>query len=486
MNQQTIIESFAYKFTDRFLAKGIGLVISIVLARLLSPETFGLLAIISVFINLAQIFVQGGFGSALVQNKTTSEDDYSTVFFLSLGIAILLNAVLFAFAPLIAAIYKDEALVWPLRVMVLSLPIGALNSVQNAKLQREMRFRQVMQCNLIATVISGAIGIATAYLGAELWSLVIYNLSGTIIATICMLAADKWYPRFVFSEERVKVFWSFGWKMVVSGFLCSLYNDIRSLAIGKKFSMTELAHYSKGQQFPEVIASTLDTTIQTVMLPIMSTEQDSVKRLKEILLNTVSASMFIVTPVMLGLAAVARTLIPLLLTDKWNACIPFMIVFCISYLTLPIMTSNLSLIKAMGRSDVYMKTEFVRRIVMLAILAVTVICFDSVTAIVVGYGLSSVLDIGIIMLTVERLTGLKWICQLKAIWKILLCGALMTLIVTSLDALVLPAIWKLCVQIVSGMISYACCALLFRLEPAKILVHFLKNQFQIQQKDARR
>jgi len=474
MDQRKVAESFVFKFAERIASKGIGFIISIILARLLDPNTFGLLAIISVFINLAQTFVQGGLGTALVQNKTTEKNDYSIVFFLSFGIAILLAIVLFLCAPLIAVIYKNNALIWPLRVMAFSLPIGSLNSMQNAKLQREMKFKLAMHCNLIATVISGAIGIAAAYMGAELWSLVIYSLAGTITVTICILIADKWYPRFVFSATRAKVFWGFGWKMLVSGLLCSLYNDIRSLIVGKKYSTVELAYYNRGQQFPEVIASTLDISVQAVMLPVMSAEQDSIKRLNEILLKSLSISMFIVTPVMLGLAAIAQTLIPLLLTEKWNESIPLMMVFCISNLTFPIMTTNLSLIKAMGRSDIYMRTEIVRRLAMLLVLLVSVIYFDSVMAIAIGYALSSVLDIWIIIFVVKRLTGLEWMCQMRHIWKILFSGAIMAIIVNVINYVQFPALGKLCIQILLGVVSYASCAFAFRLEPVKILGEIIK------------
>ena len=234
MNKGKVISSLVFKFVERLAVKGIGLVIGIILARLLAPELFGLVAIISVFINLAQTFVQSGLGTALVQNRTADEKDYSTVFYLSTGIAVLMIAVLFAIAPLVGRYYDNAALIWPLRVYSFSLLFGALNSVQNAKLQREMQFRVMMRCNLIATIISGAIGVAAAFLGAGLWALVIYYFSNQVIVAVCMLVAQRWYPKWMFSVKRAKELFGFGWKMLVSALLCSLYNDIRSLIIGKK------------------------------------------------------------------------------------------------------------------------------------------------------------------------------------------------------------------------------------------------------------
>jgi len=475
MKSHKIATAFAFKFIERVSAKSIGLVISIILARLLAPETFGLLAIITVFINLAQVFVHSGLSTALVQNRTTTREDYSTVFFFSLGIAAIFCVLLFMAAPWIAAFYKNQMLIWPIRAMSLSLPIGALNSVQNAKLQREMKFQKAMYCNLAATVIAGTIGVAAAYAGAELWALVIYQLSSIAIVTVIMLLADNWHPQLVFSYRRMKLFWSFSWKMLVSGLLCSLYNDIRSLIIAKRFSAADLAVYNKGQQFPDIIAHTMDSAMQAVMLPVMSEKQDSQKSLNEMLLKTQAMSMLFVAPVMLGLAAVAETLIPFLLTEKWSGSIPYLIIFGISYLTLPIGTTNLNLVKAMGRGDMYMKAEFIRRAVMLVVLLITVVCFRSVFAIAISFLVSSVLDILIILATVKRLTGLRFRSQFQSVWKTLLAGAVMFAAVHMMNVLTCGPLLKLAVQVVLGIAVYTGCVALLRTEPFLYLLQMAKS-----------
>ena len=450
-----VASSFAYKFIERFFVKIMGLIIGIVLARLLGPETFGLLAIITVFTNLAQTFVQSGLGVALVQNKATQKDDYSTVFYISFAIATVLVFVLFITAPIIAVFYERTELIWPLRVFSVSLFIGALSSVQVAKLQREMKFRLMMRCNLIATIVSGVVGIAAAYFGVGIWALVIYHLSQITISSVAMMIADKWHPEFVFSVVRAKELFGFGWKMLVSAVLCSLYNDLRSLIIGKRYSTESLAYYNKGQQFPEVIATTMDVSVQSVMLPVMSSEQDSVEKIKELTKRTVELSMFLVVPLMLGLASVAQTLIPVLLTEKWNESIPMMIVFCLAFVSFPLQTTNLSVIKALGRSDIYMKTEIIRRITMLVILLISVFVFDSVLAIAIGYLISLWIDAFIVVVASKMLIGIGWHRQLCWSWKTLLSGFVMAAGVIACGLIPMPSIAKLALQIVIGVVLYA-------------------------------
>ena len=454
MEQKSALRSFAYKFSERIAVKGLGLVISIILARLLVPEIFGLLAIVEVFINLAHTFISSGLGTALVQNRTTQEDDYSTVFFLSFGIALITNLILFVSAPIIGQFYKSDLIIWPLRVLSFTLLIGSVNTVQVAKMEREMRFRELMICNLVATVLSGAAGVAAAFCGLKLWALVIYHGAGTVITTISLTMLGKWRPRLVFSAARAKVFWGFGWKILVSALLCSLYGDARSLIIGKRYSTVDLAYYNKGQQFPSTLSNTLDTSVQSVMLPVMSRAQHSKSALNDYLMRNIALSSLIVTPAMFGLAAVSKTFFPYLLTEKWNQSIPFLCIYCLSYLLLPIHMSNLSVIKAKGRSDLYMKLEIIRRIVMLAILLPSIFCFNSVMAIAVGFLVSSIVDTFVIVAGTKRITDIGLGMQLSKLWKIFLSGFIMAVVVYFMNALALHPLLLLISQVAVGAAVY--------------------------------
>lgn len=477
MSRQNILSAFIFKFIERIAVKGIGLVISVILARLLSPETFGLLAIVMVFINLAHNLVVGGLGTALVQNRSTQEDDYSTVFFLSFAIAATSTLILFFGAPLVGKFYNSDAIVWPLRVLGFSLLFSALSSVQTAKLQREMRFKEMMICNLIATILSGILGLATAFMGWGLWALVVYSSASIFLTPFCLFIVDKWRPKFVFSVPRAKELWGFGWKMLVSSLLCSLYNDIRSLIVGKKYSTTDLAYYNRGQQFPDILANTLDISIQSVMLPVMSKVQDSKERLCEYLLKTTALSSFVVAPVMLGLAAVAKTFFPLLLTEKWNQSIPLLVVFCFSYLFIPVQTANLSLIKATGRSDLYMKSEIIRRIAMMVILLPSIFLFNSVMAIAIGFLISTIIDTCIIIFFVKTLTGVGFVKQFSKLWKILLCGVIMAATVYFMNTLPLLPMLQLSLQVIVGAVVYVACSFVLKVEPLFYGLDLLKKMF---------
>lgn len=454
MRREKVISSLVYKFIERFAIKGIGLFVGIVLARLISPEDFGQLAILSVFISLSQTIIQSGFSTALVQNKDVTEDDYSTVFYISMGISAGLIVVLFVTAPFISEYYGGSALIAPLRFYSFSLLFGAFNSIQVAKLQREMRFKATMICSLLATILSGILGVAMAYMGWGLWALVGYNFAHVIFSSIVMLFSVKWYPRLVFSVSRAKVLFGYGWKLLVSGVLCSLYADLRSLVIGKKFSAEALGYYNRGQQIPQIIAMTTDNAVQSVMLPVLSEAQDEKYRLKAILKRSMAMEALLIIPAMVGLALVAEPIVRLLYTETWLPCVPYMQWLCLAEVFAPVISSGLIAIKAMGRSDVYMKLEIVRRIMMVIVLAISVFCFYSVSAIAVGYFISQLLDAIIVAIPIWKLLGYSLFEQCKDLWKTFFATAGMGLVVLALNFISIHIVLKLIVQIVVGILAY--------------------------------
>lgn len=474
MKTQKVIISLLYKFVERILVKGLGLVISIILARLLVPEQFGIIAIILVFIDLSQTFVQGGLNSSLVQNKYTNIDDYSTVFFISIAIAIVLIVILWIVAPFIDNYYRGIGLVKPLRIFSLSLIFSAFNSIQIAKMQREMKFRQMLVCSAIATIFSGILGIIGAYWGFELWALILYYFSNTVISCVSMLTVSGWRPKAVFSVERAKLFYSYGWKMLISAILCSLYNNLRSLIIGRIFSQEELGYYNRGQQFPDMVGNTLDVSIQSVMFPVISTAQDNNRQVLNLLKNTIAFGSFIIMPAMLGLAAISEPLITLLLTEKWLPCVVYMQIICIGNMTIPLTSSNLVAIKAIGRSDLYMKLELVRRIVMLALLIASVVFFHSVRAIAIGYAISAWIDYVIITVVISHLLKYSFFEQLKDIWKSLFSTVIMffvTMIVTKIN---MNIHLIMVIQIGVGSITYIITNLLLKNGSLLYLIKLLK------------
>lgn len=474
MPKGKVLSSLIYKFSERLMVKGLGLIISIVLARLLSPTEFGQIALIMVFINLSIVIIDSGLSTALVQDKHTSSEDYSTVLYISLSIASFLIVLLWLTAPLIGNYYDDSTIVLPLRVYSFSLLIGACNSILVAKMQREMRFKQMMWCNLVACILSGSVGVIMAYAGYGIWALIAYYFSSSLITCILLLFITKWHPVLTFSIQRAKTLFSFGWKMLVSGFLCSLYYDIRALIIGKLYTPADLGYYNRGQQIPDVVSHTIDNAIQSVMFPVMAQSQDNKSIIRDMLLRTISMGALLMMPIMFGLAAIAEPLVSLLLTDKWLPSVVYMQLICMANVTVSLSSPNLVAIKSIGRSDVYMKLEVVRRVVMIVVLAISVLCFDSVMAIAIGYVFSLWLDYVIIAIPIKRLVGLSFKHQLGCIYKIMIASLLMATIIIMIGKLDLQPWLLLCIQIPTGMCVYVMFCYLLRIDGFHKLLNKLK------------
>lgn len=479
MDKKKIISSLVYKLIERLSVKGLGLIISILLARMLAPEDFGQIAIMNVFINLSQVIVDGGFTTALIQRKDVTERDYSTVFFINLGLAIVCYVSLQIVAPWISVYYAQD-ITEPLQIYAITVFFAAFNALQLARMQKRMEFRKIMVCSLIATVLSGITGIAAAYCNFGLWALVVYNILNNVIVCITAAISEKWLPKFEFSLHRAKLLFSYGWKMFVSAILCSLYGDIRSLVIGKKYSGNDLAYYNRGQQFPQVISHTLDSAIQSVMFPTMASVQDEKNKLARMLRAAQTMGAYVIMPTMFGLAAVSEPVVRLLLTEKWLPCVPYMQWLCIANAAVPIISSNLIAIKASGRSDIYMKLEMIRRLVMLCILVVSVVAFRSVLAIAVSFCISNCLDALISMFPAKRLVGYGIMDQLKDLYRILIASIVMFVAVQLMNALPWNSVILLGAQILTGAAVYVVLGCIMRIESQdnlwKLLMKVLKTK----------
>lgn len=473
MYKGTILSSLIYKFSERVLMKTLGLIISIILARLLNPTDFGQIAIIMVFVNLSTVLIDSGLSVALVQNNETSDVDYSTVFYISLSVSLFLMASIVLGAPFIAEYYDDKGLVAPLRVCSITLLFGVSNSITTAKLQREMKFKQMMWCNLLACIASGFLGILLAYSGYGIWSLIAYYLSSSALTCVMLLLTTRWYPLLVFSWDRAKVMFAFGWKMLVSGLLCSIYNDMRSLIVGKVYSPADLGYYNRGEQFPTVVSNTLDNAIQSVMFPVMARAQDNLLQVKSVLQKTFSVGVLLIVPIMLAMSVMSEPLINLLLTSKWLPAVPYMQAICIGCATIPMTSSCLVAIKALGRSDIYMKLELIRRVMMIIVLLITIFGFRSVLAIAIGFAISSWLDYFIIAIFVSRLLDYSIREQISDMWKQLLASAMMCFCIYGLSLCYLSGFMLLALQSIVGFVCYLAFCRLLKIESFNYMVSVL-------------
>lgn len=475
---QKTISSFFFKLIESVGNQGIAFIVSLYLARLLDTSDYGVLSMLLVFIAVAQVFVQSGLNTALIQRKDIDETDLSSVFYVSFGVAAAFYTLLFVLSPWLASFFRMPALKDTLRVMALILLPGSLVSVQTAVVSRQMAFRKLMIASLCATVLSGTVGLVMAKGGAGYWALVAQQMTNQCALAVLLLILIKWRPRRVFSFARVKSHLRFGWKLLVSGLMDTGFTNLRSAVIGKQFSDAALGFYTRGKQFPELLMNAINGSIQSVMLPVLSEQQDAPERMKQLMRRSVTLSSFLVVPMMAGLAAVAEPLVRLLLTDKWLPCVPFLQLCCIDFAFYPIHTANLQAINAKGRSDVFLRLEIIKKSYGLIILLVTVLCFDSVMAIAWGGVVSTLVSAVVNAHPNKKLLNYGYLEQMHDILPSVLLSLVMFGAVYAMNALALPTVLLLALQVIAGVAVYGGLAILFRLESMQFLMQMAGRLFK--------
>ncbi len=481
---ESTVSALTWKLFERFGVQGTQFVLQIILARILDPEHYGTLSLMVIFTTLANVFIQSGLNTALIQNKDVDEDDYSTVFWISLGIAGVLYGVIFATAPLIASFYEMPDLVAPLRVLALMLFLGALNSVQLAKVSREMQFQKVFISNIGAVLTSGVAGIVIACLGGGLWALVAQSMLYTFVVCIIMRFTVRLRLRFICNVKRLKVLFSFGWKLLVSNLIDTVYQDLRSLVIGKKYDSSTLGYYNRGKQFPQFIINAVNSSVQSVMLPAMSAKQDDKKQIKTMMRNSITLSAYVIFPMMAGLAGVATPLVRLLLTDKWLPAVPYMRIYCFTLAFYPVHSCNLQAINAMGRSDIFLKLEAVKKTLGLCTLLFAVFCFDSPIAIALTGTCSTLINCFVNAYPNKKLVGYSYFEQMRDILPSFAASVVMLGGVLLLGLLPLSSILLLVVQIFAGILIYLAISVLFKPKPFMLLLQTVKKMFHKKKEEA--
>lgn len=367
----TIVKSFLWKLFERLSVQLIHFVITVVLARLLLPSEYGIVALIAIFITLCDVIIDGGLNTALIQKKNADNIDFSTIFFFSVGIAVLLYGIMFACAPAIAHFYKQPELVPVIRVLSLSLPFYAFNSIQRAYVSKNMLFQRLFYSSLGAVVLSGAIGVFMAYNGYGVWALVGQNVSGQFFTTLIMWFTIKWRPVRQFSLERFKGLFNYGWKILGANFITSLFLNIRKLVIGKFFTPASLAYYEKGDQLPALVMNNIFSSVQAILFPTFSDSQDDRPHVKSMMRRSTKLSCFFIYPLMVGMIVAAKPLVVFLFTEKWIDAVPFIQILCVANFFRPITISNWEAIKALGYSGITLKLEIAKKIIDITILVIT-------------------------------------------------------------------------------------------------------------------
>lgn len=475
--KETVISSLIWKFLERLGTQGIQFVVSIILARLLLPSDYGVVTMIMVFTAISNAFIQAGFSTSLIQQKNSDELDYSSVFYTSFIIATLCYVILYIAAPVIADFYNMQQIKDILRVISLTLFFGALNSVQIAKLSKDMKFKNLFFSSLGAIIVSGTTGIVMAYLGFGAWALVAQQLSNIIVSTIILSFTSGWRPKLVYSLERVKVLFSYGWKIMCSSLIDTLYQNLYNLVIGKFYNSATLGNYNKGEQFPKLIAVNIDGAIGSVMLPAYAREQERKDKVKKMVRRAIVTSSLILFPLMFGLAAIAEPVVKLLLTDKWIGCVPYMQILCIVYALYPINTANLQAIKALGKSDYFLKLEIIKKIIGIIVLIFTV--SHGVFVMAIGQVFVTILSTIINSFPNRKLLNYGYFEQIKDIFPNLFIAILMFIVVYIIGYLDFNNVFLLMLlQILVGAVFYMFLMSIFKLESYIYLLNIIKNKFK--------
>lgn len=462
MNSKSTISNLLWRFAERCGAQAVSFLVSIILARLLAPEAYGTIALAMVFINILQVFVDSGMGTALIQKKDADDLDFSSVFYFNIAACLVLYAGLFLAAPSIAQFYGDPALTALVRALSLTVVVSGVRNIQQSYVSRHLLFKRFFFSTIGSTLASAVVGIAMAYAGFGVWALVGQSLSNVVTGTIILWATVPWRPRRMFSWQRLKSLLSFGWKLLVSALLDTGYNNLRNLIIGKLYSSADLAYYNQGDKLPNLVITNINTSIDSVLLPTMANAQDDPARVRSMTRRAIKTSTYVMAPLMMGLAACAEPLIRLILTEKWLPCVPYLRIFCITYMFWPIHTANLNAIKALGRSDLFLKLEIVKKIVGLTILLCTM--WHGVMAMAYSLLLSSVLSQIINSWPNRKLLRYHYLNQLADILPALLLACAMGLAVYCIQFLGWGDLPTLCVQVPVGAALYLAGSALLRLD----------------------
>ncbi|MCI9648360.1 lipopolysaccharide biosynthesis protein [Oscillibacter sp.] len=358
--QHSIFINMSWSFMAQVFSQAAGIIISTILARLLSPDDYGTLALTQVFITLADVFVVSGVGVSLIQDQSATKDDFSTAFFMSLTVGCVLWTVMFICAPYIASYYKNCELILYIRVLSIKLPVASIYTILYAIIAKRMDFGKIFWATIGGSVISGLIGITLAVYGFGIWALIWQALASQIISTLILAFVVRWCPAWSFSWEKAKSYFSYCIKVTGAELLSSLIAQLQTLMIGKKYTNADLAFFNQGQKYPGMLASDVTGSLSAVMFPAIANETDDMFNVKKLMQNSVRISSFLVTPMMAGLAAISKTIVSLVLTDKWLPCVPYMQIACFVNLFSSINPINYQAIKAIGKGGTFFRMQIVK------------------------------------------------------------------------------------------------------------------------------
>lgn len=470
--KEKTVKGIVWSAVDRFSAQGIQFVFSILIARLLVPEDYGVIAMLNIFLAVSQTFIDSGFGTALIRKIDRTETDFSTVFYFNIAVAVFFYLGLFFSAQAIANFYNTPLLVPVTRVTAINLVVGSLSGIHNAKLSIAIDFKSRAKISIVSAILTGTVGLWMAYLGYGVWALVVQTVFAGIIRTIMLWIIVKWYPKLVFSWQSFKEMFSFGSKLLASGLLDTIYNNIYPLVIGKIFSPSTLGVYAKAKSLADFPSANITGVLQNVTFPVLSSIQNEEDRLSDAYKRFLRISAFVIFPLMLGLSSVADPFIRLALTDKWEGAIYLLQILCFALMWYPIHAINLNILSVKGRSDYFLKLEMIKKVQGVFILCITVPM--GIVAMCYGQVISSMISLIWNTHYTKKLIGYGYWAQMKDLMPIFIHSFVMWVLVL-LVVHFMPTLWlKLIVGVLSGMVYYIAGAFLMKFPEVDEILKILK------------
>lgn len=460
-------------YLDKLITQLVTFSVSIFLARILTPEIYGTIALVTIFITIADVFVSSGFGNSLIQKKMPDETDYSTALISGVVMAIVIYALLYSTAPIISKFYSRDELTLIVRVMAIRVIFAAVNSIQRAYIQKQFDFKVIFITGFTSSLLSGILGIFMALRGYGVWSLVSQNLAQSVIITIFLGISSGLKPNCKFSFSRLVPMFSYGWKILLVNLTDIIYANLGGLFIGKTYSSADLAYYNKGNQLPEIVVANINSTINTVMFPILSNVQDDVVAAKAIARNAIKISTFLLSPLLVGLAVCAEPIIQILLTEKWSNSVIYVQILCLVYLSMPINSINQLVMNSLGRSDIFLGIGILKKILGIISIIISILLFDGPISVALASLISAPIVCFINMFPNKKLINYSISEQILDVLPSIVLSIIMGIIVYFVSMVPMDIVGRLSLQIIVGGIVYVGLAMIFRLGEATNILHTL-------------
>ena len=481
-SNKKIVSGVFWSFGERIIAQIVSLIVSIILARLLSPKEYSVVAIVMIFITIANVFVSSGFGVALIQKKDADDLDFSTTLLSSLFLSIILYLILFFVAISIARFYENEDLIIIIRIMSLRLIFASINTIQHAFISKQMAFKKFFFSTIIGTIISAIIGIYLAYSGFGVWALIVQYLTNVIIDTIILSITSGFKLKPAFSFGRLKTLFPFGSKVLISDLFSSLYSQLRGLLMSKYYTPNDLSYYNQSDKYSSIFVTNIETSVNKVVFQSTSDAQDNLEDVKSLTRKSINFSFFILSPIQVGLAVTSLIWVPLVLTAKWTPMIPHLMLLCIIYLFNPLIEAHTRVLKSLGKGNILLVVMIVRYVVGIGLLLMALFFFENpliLTFVGIPTKLIALLFCSILS---RKFINYSMKEQLSDVIKTILASIIMAISVFFVSKIYLDQLYILIIQILLGIVVYFVVSIIINRKTLYSLIKWTRNLIRIRQK----